>query len=367
MQKLVYGQTLHGIIWEGNMTVPEFIYYLGYSIKKRNALKNRKRLPGRVVSIGNLTLGGTGKTPATIALAGVAKQKGFRPCILTRGYKGKTGGPVFVSRGERPLLNEYQAGDEALLMAKKLTGIPVIKAKDRYEAGMFALSSLPTDLCPDVFILDDGFQHWRLFRDKDILLIDGTNPFGNRRLFPSGSLREPISAAGRADVIVITKTDDSLRDRDSDRRLKSLIEEIKKYNKEAPIFFARHSPSRFITATGDTFPPEWAKAKKFFGFCGIGNPRSFQATLKVEGVEITGFRAFRDHYRYGSGAIRDVASQAKKSGADWIVTTEKDIIRLKDPAIPENLVALAVEFTVDEGFYEEVFADMQASRQSREG
>jgi tetraacyldisaccharide 4'-kinase len=348
------------------MTVPEFLYYLGYSIKKRNALKNQRRLAGKVISIGNITLGGTGKTPATIALAKVAKQKGFRPCILTRGYKGKIRGPIFVSRGERPLLDEYQAGDEALLMANKLNGIPIIKGKDRCKAGMFALSSLPPALCPDIFILDDGFQHWSLFRDKDILLIDGTNPFGNRRLFPLGSLREPVSATGRADVIVITKTNDSVRNRNSEKRFKSIIDEIRKYNKKAPIFFAKHSPSRFITTTGDTFPLEWAKGKRFFGFCGIGNPQSFKATLQAADAELTGFKTFRDHYRYGHGAIRAVTDYAKRIGADWIVTTEKDIIRLKELDIPENLIVLAVEFTSDEGFYDEVFANMQAASHTKD-
>lgn len=369
------------------MTLPEFLYYLGYSIKKRNALKNQRRLAGKVISIGNITLGGTGKTPTTIALAKVAKQKGFRPCILTRGYKGKIKGPIFVSRGERPLLDEYQAGDEALLMAKKLKGIPIIKGKDRCKAGMFALSSLPPALCPNIFILDDGFQHWGLFRDKDILLIDGTNPFGNRRLFPFGSLREPVSATGRADVIVITKTNDSVKSQrskvpahpapsggegqegdagNSELRFNSLIGEIRKYNKKAPIFFAKHSPSKFITTTGDTFPLEWVKEKKFFGFCGIGNPQSFKATLQAANVELTGFKTFRDHYRYGNGDIKAVTSDAKREGADWIVTTEKDIIRLKELDIPENLIALAVEFISDEGFYDEVFANMHAANHTKD-
>jgi tetraacyldisaccharide 4'-kinase len=167
------------------MTPFEFLYFLGYSIKKLHALKNRKNLPCRVVSIGNLTLGGTGKTPAVIALAEEAKKRGFLPCILTRGYKGKTKGPCFVSRGDGPLLSEYQAGDESILMAEKLQGVPIIKGENRYKAGMFAIQHLrsynPDIVSKLLFILDDGFQHWILFRDKNILLVDGTNPFGNKR------------------------------------------------------------------------------------------------------------------------------------------------------------------------------------------
>ena len=189
------------------MNLIEGLYYVGYSIRKYNDLKNQKKLPHKVISIGNITVGGTGKTPATIAIAEEAKKQGFVPIILTRGYKGKTKGPCFVSKGEEPLLNEEDAGDEPLLMAEKLKGVPIVKGESRYDAGMFALSSLPLALRPNIFILDDGFQHWKLFRDKDILLIDGKNPFGNKRLLPIGQLREPVSAISRADIVVITKMD----------------------------------------------------------------------------------------------------------------------------------------------------------------
>ncbi len=373
----------------------EFLYYLGYSIKKRYALRNQKSLSRKVICLGNITLGGTGKTPATIALAEEAKKRGFKPCILTRGYKGRAKGPCFVSRGEGPLLDEYQAGDEALLMAEKLKGIPIVKGKDRYEAGLFALSSLPLALCPDLFILDDGFQHWGLFRDKDILLIDSINPFGNRRLLPLGSLREPIGAINRADIIVITKTDKTRNQSPSATRreekseahptypthpspsrgegegeggrsqqsiINSLIDVIRQYNTKAQIFSAEHKPSKFIAAfrnrgaiNRDIMPSKWAEGKSFFGFCGIGNPISFKETLLSVDIELKGFKTFRDHYRYNQDDIQLILRDAEKCGAEWIVTTEKDIMRLKGFDLPENLVSLAIEFSVDDGFYEEVF------------
>jgi len=363
------------------MTFPEFVYYLGYSIKKRYALKNQKRLPHRVISIGNLTLGGTGKTPATIALAREAKKRGLKPCILTRGYKGKAKGPCFVSRGEDPLLDEHRAGDEALLMAEKLKGIPVIKGKDRCKAGMFALSSLASALRPDLFILDDGFQHWWLFRDINILLIDSKSPFGNRRLLPLGSLREPIGTINRADIVVITRAENNnqrsaISDQKSgdtpsltlpprgggmgggDQRqrsgIKDLFEEIRQYNKRASIFFAEHKPSKFIKTNGETIPIKWAKDKRLFGFCGIGNPQSFMATLLSIDIDLTGFKTFRDHYRYNQNDIHTILRNAKRGGAEWIVTTEKDIMRLKGFDLPENLISLSIEFNVDERFYEEV-------------
>jgi tetraacyldisaccharide 4'-kinase len=340
------------------MTLFEFFYFLGYSLKKRHTLSRQRKLPRKVVSVGNITLGGTGKTPAAIALAKEAKKRGLMPCILTRGYKGIAQGPCFVSRGEGLLLDEYHAGDEAVLMAEKLEDVPVVKGKNRYEAGMFALSSLPSALIPDLFVLDDGFQHWHLFRDKDVLLVDGINPFGNGRLLPIGSLREPVNATARADIIVITKTGKGLRNPgDMNRKgQESLVGELRKYNTDAPIFFADHRPSVFTAASGDTFPLEWAKNRQIFGFCGIARPESFRETLLSAGADLKGFRGFRDHHRYTESDIGAIIKNAARCGAGWIVTTEKDIMRLRGMDLPENLVALGIDFNVDEKFYDEVFS-----------
>ena len=339
------------------MNLFEGLYYIGYSIKKNFALKHQKRLPCRVISIGNITVGGTGKTPAAIALAEEAGKRGLRPAILTRGYRGKMRGPCFVSKGSKPLLSEEQAGDEALLIAERLKGVAVIKGADRYEAGLFALGSLPTELRPDIFILDDGFQHWRLFRDKDILLVDGSNPFGNRRLLPLGRLREPLNAIGRAGIIVITKAGSGCKGLSERRHCSgsSLIEEIRRYNEKAPLFFAEHRPMKFNTASGETLPLEWAMDKRFFGFSGIGNPESFRGTLLAAGLDLTGVVSYRDHYRYCARDLRKIIDGSNERNADWIVTTEKDIMRLKGLDLPENLVSLAIEFAVDKEFYNEVF------------
>lgn len=324
------------------MMIFEHLYCLGYLIKKNLALKKQKKLPCRVISIGNITVGGTGKTPLTIALAEEARKRGFKPCILTRGYKGKARGPCFVW----DVSEESLFGDEPVLIAKKLGNVPVVKCADRYKGGIFAIqNSNPQAL----FILDDGFQHWSLFRDKDILLIDGTNPFGNRRLLPFGPLREPLSEIRRADIIVITKTELATKP-------KNLIEEIRRYNSRAPIFFSECRPLRFITTTANTLNLEWAKGKKFFGFCGIGSPESFRKSLLSVGIELTGFKTYKDHYRYNLDDLETIVRSAKKCGADWIVTTEKDIMRLKNMEIPPNLVALVVEFSIEDRFYEEVFS-----------
>lgn len=349
------------------MTPVECLYFLGYSLKKRYSLAHRKRLPCGVISIGNITLGGTGKTPAVIALAKNARQRGFAPCILTRGYRGKAKGPCFVSTGEGPLMDARDAGDEAVLMAEALRGVPIVKGNDRHEAGMYAIERLELERknaeMRNLFILDDGFQHWALYRDVDILLIDGTNPFGNGKLFPMGVLREPLSAIARADVIVISRTDGKmhrspLEDREvprsSGEQLERLVQTVRRYS-SAPLFSARHEPVEFVTPSGRAVPLVDAERKRIFGFCGIGNPRSFRDILHRIGGEVTGFIAYRDHYRYGEAELRQISQSAMKSGAEWIVTTEKDIMRLKRFPLPDNLLALRIEFRIDGAFYDAVF------------
>ena len=351
------------------MTPLELIYYAGYSIHKWRGTKIRKILPNKVISIGNMTLGGTGKTPATMALARRAVTMGFQPCIITRGYKGKAEGPCFVSRGDGPLLDEEQAGDEAMLMAETLPGVPIVKGKNRYKAGMFAIENLHSPVSglqsQRLFILDDGFQHWALHRDKDILLIDGTYPFGNRKLFPLGSLREPLAAMKRADIIVITTHHTSSIAEGSgdsadtvDANIRSLTEEIKKYASAKPLYYAQRRPTAYITPSGNTFALTDMHNKKIFGFCGIGNPDSFKETLFSLNTELKGLMIFRDHYQYGMSDFQRITGNANKSGADWIVTTEKDIMRLRGFSLPENLLAVRIEFHVDEQFYEDVFRDI---------
>ncbi len=336
----------------------ELVYYLGYSFKKSRGLKNRKRLPQRVISIGNLTVGGTGKTPAVIAVASEAKRRGFLPCILTRGYKGKAKGPCIVSRGGSPLLDADEAGDEALLMAKRLSGVPVIKSADRYEAGLFAIrelrfsvSALPSRL---LFILDDGFQHWKLSRDLDVLLIDSTNPFGNNKLLPAGPLREPLREMRRADIIVLTRMREGT---DSDRIEENLKNEVRRYNPDAPIFSSWHTPTGLSTVSGKELPLGALAGKRVFAFCGIGNPSSFRNILTSIGADVRGFTVFSDHHAYRRHEMDRIIESAKTGNADWIVTTEKDIMKLNNLDVTGNLVSLRIEFEVENNFYERLFPE----------
>ncbi len=333
------------------MNIFEILYYAGCSAKKKIKLSNQKKLPVKVISIGNITTGGTGKTPATIAIAEKAKEKGFKPCILTRGYRGDASDICFISKGDGPLMDVKTAGDEPFLMAQYLKEIPIVKGINRYEAGIFALNNIPHEKKPDLFILDDGFQHWGLYRDKDIVLIDSMNPFGNNKLLPVGRLREPISEIKRADIIVITKTDSGENNIDigSHKTLKM----IRKYNFNAPVFYSKHKPLYFKNINGVIYPIEWAAGKTFYGFCAIGNPESFKETLLSIGVNLKYFKTFRDHHNFTETDIRHIINEAKENNLEWIVTTEKDIIKVKTFNLPENLFSLAIKFHIDNEFYTE--------------
>ncbi len=320
----------------------ELIYYAGYRLKTSHDLKKQRRLPARVISVGNITSGGTGKTPATIALALEAKGRGLMPCVLTRGYGGSLRGPVVVT----PDMKAREAGDEPVLMAMKLKDIPVVKCANRYEGGIYALDRL--DPKPDIFFLDDGFQHRKLHRDKDILLINSREPFDNEKLLPMGLLREPLSEMKRADIIVITKKPES--------RPKELVERIRQHNPTAPIYNSGCRLSAVVDASGERRPADWLKGEDVYGFCGIGEPGSFRDTLVGAGSNIRGFRTFKDHHTFTEADLRRIRKDAHICGAPWIITTEKDIIRLRDFDTPENLLALGIEFVAQEGYYDEVFS-----------
>jgi tetraacyldisaccharide 4'-kinase len=340
------------------MGIPEYLYYIGLSAKRAYALRHQKKLPCRVISIGNITVGGTGKTPATITLAQEAKKRGFDPVILTRGYKGSAKGPCFVTRGDGIRLNADEAGDEPVLMAEKLPGVPVVKGTNRYEAGLFALQYFKTQSSTYnnnlLFILDDGFQHWNLHRDKDILLIDSMDPFGKRSLLPLGKLREPLTAMKRADIIVLTKCKrpNGSRKRETER----IVAEIRKYNMDAPVFFSGHTIDSSCLPSGERISPEHLKGTRVFGFCALGSPGSFSSTVADAGAVITGFRTFRDHHTYVQEDIEKIRREAENSGAEWIVTTEKDMTKTRGLDLPGNILIIGIEFSIDKGFFDEVFA-----------
>jgi tetraacyldisaccharide 4'-kinase len=338
------------------MQIAEFLYYLGFSVRQYYSIRNRKRLPCRVISIGNITVGGTGKTPATIAVAEEAQRRRLSPIILTRGYKGTATGPRFVTKGEGPLLSFREAGDEPFLMAERLKGVPVVKCGSRYEGGMFALRELgirASGFGEHLFLLDDGFQHRGLFRDTDIVLVDAEDPFGRGKLLPLGRLREPVASLGRADIIVLTKT--GRPDAGGRDRYAILQKEIRTHNDRCAIFRAEHAPFSCRLFNGDEKPADWISGQRIFGFCALGSPESFLKSLRSSGADVAGFRSFRDHYSYRSEDIAAIKAAAERSGARWIVTTEKDIIKARKLDLPDNVVVLTIAFSVEDGFYENIF------------
>ncbi|MFN3740304.1 MAG: tetraacyldisaccharide 4'-kinase [Thermodesulfovibrionales bacterium] len=329
-----------------------YLYFL--SKKKEKALREQKVLPSAVISVGNLTVGGTGKTPMVIEIAKEARKRGYALSILSRGYKGRLSGPVIVSCRTGLLVEAIDAGDEPVLMAEKLSDIPIIVGRDRYEAGIYAMQCFKEK--PDLFILDDGYQHWRLKRDLEILLISGINPFGNRRLFPLGPLREPIEEIKRADIIVITMADKC-------KRLEELINELRIYAPFQPIYLARHVLKEIIKYRVDENGYPYSREvkgldelreKRFLAFAGIGNPDSFRLTLEEAGLNVIDFVTFRDHHNYEVCELKDLSDRAQKSGAS-LLTTEKDLVRTKGKLPPGEIYALNIEISCEDAFYDEVF------------
>lgn len=336
----------------------EFIYFLGYSIVKKYKLYKQGRLPHKVVSIGNITTGGTGKTPATIAFAKEARNRGFTPIILTRGYKGRAKEPIMVNfpqtsavhpgeRADKMNISPEMLGDEAFMMAEKLGDVPIVKYPDRYKAGQLAIEKLGANTSNNkiMFILDDGFQHWSLYRDIDIVLVDGLNPFGNRKLLPFGMLRELPYELRRADFLLITKK----RDEELYRRLKLI-------NPRASVFFSDYTVKDVKHSDGRSFSLSALCGKKVFAFCGIAQPVSFRETISSLGATIIGCKEFPDHYNYQEKDIQNIKKLANKQKAEILITTEKDIVklrRLKNSC--ELLFYIDIEFSPEAGFYDEVF------------
>jgi tetraacyldisaccharide 4'-kinase len=327
------------------MSVLELLYLAGHSLKTLADGVRRRTLPVPVVSIGNITTGGTGKTPATVALAREALRRGLRPAILTRGYRGRLKGPVLIA----PDMNARDAGDEPLMMARALPGVPVIKDAVRYRGGEFALRTLRTR--PDLFILDDGFQHRRLGRDLDIVLVSAQVALRLERLLPAGNLREPLKSLLRADVIVVTKCDDV--------SFGETVECVRLYNHGSPIFAASHEPSALVRAHGgEPLALGAVRGERVFVLSGIAHPASFLKTVQSLGGHVVGERRFRDHHVFSDREVAAAVAEGRAEGARWILTTEKDIMRLaaSGTALPENLLAVSIVFQADEAYYKTVFS-----------
>ncbi len=297
------------------------IYAVGVDI--RNAMFDRGwfrsyDLGAPTISIGNLTAGGTGKTPLVAAIAKILLDQGEKVCILTRGYgRQNARSRVLVSDGANVLADADTGGDEPVELARQLGGKAVIIADaDRVAAAKWAREKFGIT----AFILDDGFQHRRARRNLDIVCIDATRPCGNGHVIPAGTLRESFKHLSRADAIVVTRANmvESTDD---------LVARLRNRNAAVPIFLASN---RIIKLTKLSDPTaEVANVGRVVAFCGLGNPENFFAQLQQDGVEVAATEAFPDHHRYAASDIRQLEKLATKHSAKALVTTAKDAVKLR--------------------------------------
>lgn len=292
-------------------------------------------LPRPVVSVGNLVMGGAGKTPHVIHLARWLAGQGRRVGILSRGYGRRSRGVRWVSDGEGAIVSAAEGGDEPVLIARSLPGIPVAVGESRAAAGREVLSRRAVD----VFLLDDGFQHLSLRRDVDLLLVECGRGLGNRRTAPLGPLREPPSHARFADALVITKCPDA----ESGARTARSIP----FPGDRPRAFSRLAPCGIVGRDG--LPSkESAVGDAVFAFSGLARNTQFRDTLAAAGFRVAGFLPFPDHHAYGR---EDLDRIAREAGGLPAITTEKDLVRLPDD-VPFSVGALRVEVEYLEGWGE---------------
>ncbi len=278
------------------------------------------RLPRPVVSVGNLHWGGSGKTPLVAAIAAHLRDLGLRVCILSRGYGGRAGseGVRVVSRGEGPLLGPRVAGDEPVLLAGQLPGVAVVVGADRRLAGENALRRL--DPPPDLFLLDDGFSHLKLARDLDLLAFPASDPFARGRLFPGGRLREPLASAARAHAVVLTGAGEA----EGPDAGSALAQALAPFGFRGQGFVSRTLPGQVRRRGGEPAPA----GARVLVVAAIGRPQPFLELVRREGFAVAGELLFGDHHPYPDSSLRRLDEAFRRSGADLVLTTSKDWVKL---------------------------------------
>ena len=306
----------------------------------RRRLLRAQELGCPVVSIGNLTVGGTGKTPVVEKFARALQDAGRKVAILSRGYRSKpkpllqrlrdrvllktdTTPPRIVSDGQSLLLDSFSSGDEPYMLASNLRDVVVLVDKDRVKAGRYAVEKFGCD----TLLLDDGFQYWRLRgRRTDVVLVDSQQPFSNGYMLPRGTLREPPSHLRRANVVFLTKVDRSTPAHSA--RIDELRVRVAKLNPAADIIECVHHPLYFENVFGDDrHGLDLLKGRKVASLSGIAQPESFESKLVELGAEIVLARRFADHHRFNQQEVLHAINRAKKRGATMLITTQKDAVR----------------------------------------
>jgi tetraacyldisaccharide 4'-kinase len=294
-------------------------YSYSSAITLRNLSYDKKiiksyKVPAFVLSIGNITAGGTGKTPLVIWLCKFLTSKKFHCSVLTRGYK----------------TNKSVLSDEPAMICENCPDTKIVVNPDRVAGAKKAIE----DYGSNVLIMDDGFQHRRLYRDLNIVTIDSVEPFGYGKLLPSGLLREPVTSLSRADAVILTRCDQA-----KSEKLLDIERMCKVINNKIITARTIHAPALLKTSAGTEFAFDYIKNKRIFAFCGIGNPQSFYNTINSLGALLVDTKIYDDHYHYTDNDLAEISNQAGKAGADLILTTEKDWTKLKSLSINEILLA----------------------------
>lgn len=325
------------------LSFAEAVYAHFYRRRKQEAESRRVKFENvKIISVGNLTTGGTGKTPAVQWLVRRLQNEGVKVAVVGRGYGGtasEAGG--VVSDGERLLLSAEQAGDEAVAHARALSGTPVVIGRDRVAAVQTAVAQFG----PQAIVLDDAFQYWSLARDFDLVLMDAKAPFGNGKLLPLGRLREPKEELKRASGVLLTRADAVEKS-----KIPLLKAKVRRFT-AAPVFLSRHRPREFYKqSSGEVISLQTLQKLNVAGASALANNRQFFDTLRVSGLALKSTLARRDHHRWRESEVRSFVSQAaKKENIEAIITTEKDAVKIRPEwCAPLPLICLRTELQIDD-------------------
>jgi tetraacyldisaccharide 4'-kinase len=306
----------------------------------RGGILRTGRLPCPVVSVGNLTLGGSGKTPTVELAVRTLRELGAAPAVISRGYGRQSRGVRVVADRDGVRADARTAGDEPRLLAERLPGVVVVVGENRHEAGRVAVEAHGAT----ALVLDDGFQHRTLAKDLEILVVQAGAPWGNARVFPRGMLREPLAGLARADAVLVTNPADA-------GRVEAVAATVRRFNGRAPVLAASYQHEEAIeTRSGRRAPVTELAGRRLMAFAGLGSPQGFADTLDAAGVRRAGLAEFPDHHWFTAADVRELVRDAHAAGAEGLVTTEKDWMRLRDlPPPPLPLWVLPVRLVLERG------------------
>jgi tetraacyldisaccharide 4'-kinase len=288
----------------------------------RIGLLSTRGLSVPVISVGNITVGGSGKTPLAEVVVLALREMGARPAVVSRGYGRRTRGVQIVADEGGVRLGVRDGGDEPVLLAERVPGVPVVVGESRYDAGVVAVGAC----FADSLVLDDGFQHRTLRKDLEIVVVSGCDPWGNGRLFPRGSLREPLSALKRADLLVVTNPPTTAA-------MSDIAQVLRRRGSAATVVSGAYHPTTLRRGDdGRAEAPEALGGRKVLALAGLAAPRGFVATAEGLGAEVAGLAEFPDHHWYTPRDLARVAERARETGAEAVLTTDKDWVRLREMA-----------------------------------